>query len=173
MCFYIASNPDIKEKLQRELDSIDTDSSAETVGFDGDQSSCPIPRFEQVKNLPYLNACVKEALRLYSTVGAGLPRVVPEGKTITIAGQTFNAGSVISVPSYCTNRSGVWGPDAETYRPERWLEDGASSLNKYFAAFSTGPRGCVGRNLANLNLLLISSTFFSRYDVELASPTTK
>ncbi|KAF8757086.1 Cytochrome P450 monooxygenase [Rhizoctonia solani] len=100
-------------------------------------------------------------------------RVVPEGKTLTVAGQAFNAGSIVSVPSYCTNRSSVWGPDAEVYRPERWLEEGASSLNKYFAAFSTGPRGCVGRNLANLNLLLVSSTFFRRYDIELASPTTK
>ncbi|QRW22053.1 cytochrome P450 family protein [Rhizoctonia solani] len=172
MSYYIASNPNIKKKLQQELDSIDVD-SAEANGLEEDQLNHIIPSFEQVKNLPYLTACVKETLRLYSTVGSGLPRVVPEGKTLTFAGQTFNAGSVVSVPSYCTNKSSVWGPDPDTFRPERWLEEGASSLNKYFAAYSTGPRGCIGRNLANLNLLLISSTFFRRYDIELASPTTK
>ncbi|KAF8678201.1 Cytochrome P450 monooxygenase [Rhizoctonia solani] len=173
MSYYIASNADVKKKLQHELDSIDLSSALKMNYFDMDKPTCIIPSFEQVKNLPYLGACVKETLRLYSTVGSGLPRVVPEGKTLTVAGQAFNAGSIVSVPSYCTNRSSVWGPDAEVYRPERWLEEGASSLNKYFAAFSTGPRGCVGRNLANLNLLLVSSTFFRRYDIELASPTTK
>ncbi|KAF8758879.1 Cytochrome P450 monooxygenase [Rhizoctonia solani] len=151
LSYYIASNPEIKKKLQQELDSIDMD-LAEANDLEENKFGCVIP------------------LR---TVGSGLPRVVPEGKTLTVAGQTFNAGSVVSVPSYCTNRSSVWGPDAEMYRPERWLEEGASSLNKYFAAFSSGPRGCVGRNLANLNLLLVSSTFFRRYDIELASPTTK
>ncbi|KAF8711795.1 Cytochrome P450 monooxygenase, partial [Rhizoctonia solani] len=173
MSYYIASNPDVKKKLQHELDSIDLSWALKMNDLEMEKSTCIIPSFDQVKNLPYLAACVKEALRLYSTVGSGLPRVVPEGKTLTVAGQSFNAGSIISVPSCCTNRSNVWGPDAEAYRPERWLEEGASSLNKYFAAFSTGPRGCVGRNLANLNLLLVSSTFFRRYDIELASPTTK
>ncbi|CCO37383.1 Benzoate 4-monooxygenase [Rhizoctonia solani AG-1 IB] len=139
MCYYIASNPDIKAKLQEELDSINVEWT-ETDGLDGGKLNSAIPRFEQIKNLPYLNACIKETLRLYSTVGAGLPRVVPEGKTLTVSGQTFNAGSTVSVPSYCTNRSSVWGPDAGVYRPERWLEEGASSLNKYFAAFSFGPR---------------------------------
>ncbi|KAF8751833.1 Cytochrome P450 monooxygenase [Rhizoctonia solani] len=129
---------DLQKKLQQELDLIEVD-SAGANGLE-DQLNRIIPSFEQVKNLPYLTACVKETLRLYSTVGSGLPRVVPEGKTVTFAGQTFNAGSVVSVPSYCTNKSSVWGPDPDTYRPERWLEEGASSLNKYFAAFSTGPR---------------------------------
>ncbi|KAF8750826.1 Cytochrome P450 monooxygenase [Rhizoctonia solani] len=143
MSYYIASNSEIKRKLQQELDLIDMDSVVDQDDLDEDQSGHAIPRFEQVKNLPYLNACVKETLRLYSTVGAGLPR------------------------------SSVWGSDAEAYRPERWLEDESASLNKYFVAFSTGPRGCVGRNLANMNLLLIASAFFRRYDIDLATPATK
>ncbi|KAG8763171.1 hypothetical protein FRC11_005709 [Ceratobasidium sp. 423] len=171
LCYYIASNPDVKKRLQEELDSIRP--PAGIADLDKGQSDHIPLGFEQVKNLPYLNACIKEALRLYSTVGAGLPRVVPTGKTLTVAGETFNEGSVISVPSYSTNRSSVWGTEPETYRPERWLEDGSGSLNKYFVAFSTGPRACVGRNLANMNLLLVSAAFFSRYDVQLASPTTK
>ncbi|CCO37271.1 Benzoate 4-monooxygenase [Rhizoctonia solani AG-1 IB] len=168
LCYYIASNPFAKKKLQEELDSVLL--FAET---NEDQPGYAIPNYEDIKNLPYLNACVKEGLRLYSTVGIGLPRVVPEGKTLTVSGETFNAGSVVSVPTYLTHRSSVWGPDAEKYRPERWLEDTSGSLNKYFGAFSLGPRACLGRNLANMNLLLIAATFFHRYDVELASPTTK
>ncbi|QRW25086.1 cytochrome P450 family protein [Rhizoctonia solani] len=147
LSYYIASNPRARKKLQEELDS----ALSSSVEFDDDQVAHTVPSCEQIKNLPYLNACVKEGLRLYSTLGLGLPRVVPPGKTLTIAGETFNAGSVISVPSYLTNRSSVWGSDPEAYRPERWIEDTTGSLNKYFAAFSFGPR----------------------YDVELASPSTK
>ncbi|CAE6406275.1 unnamed protein product [Rhizoctonia solani] len=171
LCYYIASNPQIQQRLHEELDSVHA--SVDMAELDQTKSSYEIVGFEHIKNLPYLNACVKEALRLYSTVGTGLPRVVPIGKTLTIAGETFNEGSVISVPSYSTNRSNVWGADPEMYRPERWLEDEAGSLNKYFVPFSTGSRACVGRNLANMNMLLISATFFHRYDVQLASPSTK
>ncbi|KAG8705238.1 hypothetical protein FRC11_009212, partial [Ceratobasidium sp. 423] len=130
------------------------------------------PEYEQIKNLPYLNACVKEALRIHSTIGTGLPRVVPTGRALAVAGQTFKAGSVISVPSYTTNRSSVWGSDASEFRPERWLDENAGSLNKYFVPFSLGPRSCIGRNLAYMDLLLISATIFRRYSVE-ALPTTK
>ncbi|CAE6450924.1 unnamed protein product [Rhizoctonia solani] len=96
--------------------------------------------YDDIKSLPYLNACVKEALRIHSTVGTGLPRVVAPGKTITVAGQTFKAGSVISVPSYTTNRSNVWGNDANEFRPGRWLQDNGGSFSRYFVPFSTGPR---------------------------------
>ncbi|CAE6384333.1 unnamed protein product [Rhizoctonia solani] len=170
LCYYVASDPQVQKKLQEELDSVHA--STDIAELEQTKSFYGIVEYEQVKNLPYLNACVKEALRLYSTVGTGLPRVVPAGKTLTIAGETFNGGSVISVPSYSTNRSNVWGADPETFRPERWLEDGGS-LNKYFVPFSTGSRACVGRNLANMNMLLVAATFFHRYDVQLASPSTK
>ncbi|KDN35429.1 hypothetical protein RSAG8_11567, partial [Rhizoctonia solani AG-8 WAC10335] len=84
---------------------------------------------------------------------------------------TFKAGSVISVPSYTTNRSSVWGNDAEEFRPERWMDDHAGSFNKYFVPFSFGPRACVGRNLAYMELMLITATLFRRYKLE-ALPTT-
>ncbi|CAE6446559.1 unnamed protein product [Rhizoctonia solani] len=169
LCYYIASNTEVKKRLQEELDS----ALSSTEDLMKDQSDYTPPSHEQVKDLPYLNACIKEALRLYSTVGLGLPRVVPAGKTLMVAGEVFNEGSIISVPSYSTNRSSVWGSDSEKYRPERWLENGSASLNKYFVPFSTGPRACIGRNLANMNMLLISAAFFHRYDVELASTSTQ
>ncbi|KAF8748939.1 Cytochrome P450 monooxygenase [Rhizoctonia solani] len=164
LCYHVASDARIKQKLQEELDSAFASTQKDVNDF---------ASFEEIKNLPYLNACIKEALRLHSTVGIGLPRVVPTGKTLTVAGETFKEGSVISVPSYTTNRSNVWGSDAEMYRPERWLEDGSESLNKYYFAFSTGPRACIGRNLAHMDMMLSSAAFFRRYDVDLATPTTK
>ncbi|CAE6439554.1 unnamed protein product [Rhizoctonia solani] len=175
LCYHLAIHPEVQQELHAELDQhIPYDSSDEADIKEG--LAVPpydaIVLYDDIKNLPYLNACVKEALRIHSTVGTGLPRVVPPGKTITVAGQTFKAGSVISVPSYTTNRSSVWGDDAGEFRPRRWLEDDAGPLNKYFVPFSMGPRACIGRNLAYMDLMLIVATLFRRYHVE-ALPTTK
>ncbi|KAH7322251.1 cytochrome P450 [Rhizoctonia solani] len=175
LCYHLAIHPEVQRQLQAELDqNVLYDSSDECT----DKEGLVVPpydavvQYDDVKNLPYLNACIKEVLRIHSTVGTGLPRVVPPGKTLTVSGQTFRAGSVISVPSYTTNRSSVWGNDAGEFRPERWLDGTAESFNKYFVPFSVGPRACVGRNLAYMDLMLIAATIFRRYQVE-ALPTTK
>ncbi|CUA67178.1 Cytochrome P450 86A1 [Rhizoctonia solani] len=173
--YHMAIDPELQQRLQAELDEhIPYDSSDESNKKEGlvIPPYDAIAQYEDIKNLPYLNACLKEALRIHSTVGTGLLRVVPPGKTITIRGQTFKAGSVISVPSYTTNRMSVWGDDAEAFRPERWLDDDAGSFNKYFVPFSVGPRACMGRNLAYMDLMLIAATISRRYHLE-ALPTTK
>ncbi|KDN34444.1 hypothetical protein RSAG8_12476, partial [Rhizoctonia solani AG-8 WAC10335] len=175
LCYHLAIHPEFQQKLQAELDQhVPYDSSVETGNKEGlvTPPYDAVAQYDDIKNLPYLNACVKEALRIHSTVGTGLPRVVPPGKTATVSGQTFKAGSVISVPSYTTNRSSVWGNDAEEFRPERWMDDHAGSFNKYFVPFSLGPRACIGRNLAYMELMLIAATLFRRYKFE-ALPTTK
>lgn len=41
----------------------------------------PVATSEQVQNLPYLDACIKEGLRILSTIALGLPRVIPESKS--------------------------------------------------------------------------------------------
>ncbi|CUA69925.1 Benzoate 4-monooxygenase [Rhizoctonia solani] len=173
--YHLAMHPEIQRQLQAELDQhVPYDPSLEAGNKEGltAPSYDAIAQYDDIKNLPYLNACIKEALRIHAPVATGLPRVVPPGKMITIAGQTFKAGSVISVPSYTTNRSSVWGNDAAEFRPERWLNDESHSLNKYFVPFSVGPRACVGRNLAQIELTLVVATLVRRYEIE-ALPTTQ
>ncbi|KEP45635.1 cytochrome P450 family monooxygenase [Rhizoctonia solani 123E] len=175
LCYYLAIHPDFQRELQAELDQHLPCDSPDEINDNEDLVTPPydsVARYDDIKNLPYLNACVKEALRIHSTVGTGLPRVVPPGKSVTVSGQVFKAGSVISVPSYTTNRSSVWGNDAGEFRPARWLDDHAGSFNKYFVPFSVGPRACIGRNLAYMDLMLIAATIFRRYRIE-ALPTTK
>ncbi|KAF8675106.1 Cytochrome P450 monooxygenase [Rhizoctonia solani] len=171
-CFYLAKHPHLQAKLQAELDEHillkyshqDTESGSEID---------PVATYEPIKDLPYLNACMKETMRLHSALGLGLPRVVPPGKSFTVGGQTFKAGSIISVPTFVTNRDRIWGHDAGEFRPERWLEDSKGMLGKYFAPFSFGPRACIGRNLAIMDILLIVATIFRRYDLQLGHPDAK
>jgi len=174
--YYLAANPDAQRKLQKELD--------ETLENEDDSATS----FEVVKNLPYLNAVINEALRLHSTSGIGLPRIVPEGG-MTIQGHFFKEGTVLSVPSYTIHRDReVWGDDAAIYRPERWFERDDDAIQRTFNPFSYGPRyvipgsssapgtndnlvrACVGRNLAVLELLIIISSIFYRYEIVLEHP---
>jgi benzoate 4-monooxygenase len=57
-----------------------------------------IAKFEQVKDLPYLNAVIWEVMRYRPTSAMGLPRLVPKGGA-TVCGEFFKEGTVLSVPS--------------------------------------------------------------------------
>lgn len=54
--------------------------------------------FRHAEKLPYLQACVKESLRIFSPTTMGLPRVAPDGG-LTIAGRYFQEGTILSVSS--------------------------------------------------------------------------
>lgn len=74
------------------------------------------------------------------------------GGGLTVLGKTFPEGTVLSVPTYSLHRDeGVWGEDADVFKPERWLEgseqgQGAEKegrgqeLGRGFNPFSYGPR---------------------------------
>ncbi|TFK26575.1 cytochrome P450 monooxygenase [Coprinopsis marcescibilis] len=156
--YYLARHRDAQGKLHQELD--------EQLGVEDET----IATGQQVKNLPYLDACISEALRLHSTSALGLPRVTPEGG-LTIRGQHFPEGTVLSVPSYSIHRDpSVWGEDVEDFRPERWFEQDASATQKTFNPFSVGPRACLGRNLAFMELQIIIASIMRRYDIVLEDP---
>ncbi|OBZ77504.1 Benzoate 4-monooxygenase [Grifola frondosa] len=158
LTYHLARNQDVQEKLQRELD--------DELGGEDD----PVPTYEQVKRLPYLEAVINEALRIHSTSGIGLPRLVPAGGLI-VCGREFPEGTVLSVPTYTIHRDpAIWGEDTEAFRPERWFEADKVAVQKTFNPFSFGPRSCVGRNLASLELLVIVASIFRRYHFVLEDP---
>ncbi|KAL1844581.1 hypothetical protein VTK73DRAFT_2266 [Phialemonium thermophilum] len=138
-----------------------------------------------VRDLPYLQAVINETLRYHSTSGIGLPRQVPDDSPgVHIHGHYFPPGTVLSVPTYTIHHSReIWGPDADEFRPERWLETSDASASSTaagkktggltarqknaFIPFSYGPRACVGRNVAEMEMKLIAATWARRYDVQL------
>ncbi|BGO91521.1 hypothetical protein NBRC10512_003182 [Rhodotorula toruloides] len=161
--FYIVSNPRCHKKLQQELDST----------F-GPQGISGVLDYEDVKALPYLSACIQEALRLHSTSGMGLPRIMTQDTEV--CGEVFPAGTILSVPSYSIHRlKEYWGPDADEFKPERWLEseERTRELEKALNVFSYGPRSCVGRNVATMELWCFISTLNLRYDFRLVEENQK
>ena len=106
-------------------------------------------------------------MRIHSTSSLGLPRQIPPGPGITINNHHFPQGTVLSVPAYTIHHSpAIWGPDANAFRPERWAE-ATEKQRAAFIPFSHGPRACVGRNVAEMELALIVGTVFKRYEFEL------
>ncbi|MCJ1259188.1 hypothetical protein MMC24_007024 [Lignoscripta atroalba] len=112
---------------------------------------------------------INETLRIHSTSSLGLPRLVPPGPGITISSHHFPQNTVLSVPAYTIHHSpSIWGADADSFRPERWADDVLTDKQKQaFIPFSYGPRACVGRNVAEMELALIVGTVCGRYEFEL------
>lgn len=133
--FYLAQRPAAQTKLQVELDGALGAPSAVD-----DDSKPTIASYDSVKNLPYLQDVVNEGLRLFSAVGVGLPRVVPEGG-LTVLGRTLAPGTIVSVPAYVIHRDkAAWGEDAESFNPDRWTKGDKIEMMKAFVPFSIGPR---------------------------------
>lgn len=152
LMYHVVRTAGVLQKLQAELDA------ALPV-------ECVVPSYDQVKTLPYLGAVVNESLRHHSSISLGLPREIPHGTPgITIRGHYYPPGTVLSVPIYTVHHlKDVWGPDAEVFRPERW-ESLTARQKKAFIPFSHGPRACLGRNLAEMELRLITASWARRYD---------
>ena len=152
--YWTVKTPGVLEKLQKELDA--------TI-----PSGVDIPTYEMVKDLPYLQNVINETLRIHSTSSLGLPRLIPPGPGVDILGDHFPANTVLSVPAYTIHHSkDIWGSNASEFVPERW--DNLTERQKNaFIPFSYGPRSCVGRNVAEMELALIVATTFRRYEFDL------
>ncbi|KAJ4364350.1 hypothetical protein N0V95_000759 [Ascochyta clinopodiicola] len=106
---------------------------------------------EQLARLPYLNACIKEALRLYPPVPVGLLRCTPaEGSTI--CGHFVPGGVTVSVPHWPVYTSAQHFTDPLAFIPERWTGDERYKNDARGAVqpFSVGPRDCLGKKYVYL-----------------------
>lgn len=99
----------------------------------------PIVQFVDAQRLDYLQACIKESLRIFGPFGSVLPRVAGKGG-VTIGGRTFPEGTILSVCPWVIHHSkDCWGLDATAFNPDRWLTEGSASLEKYFIPVSSWP----------------------------------
>ncbi|KAI1871529.1 uncharacterized protein JN550_004523 [Neoarthrinium moseri] len=126
-----------------------------------------IVSFTDAQKLPYLQACITEALRVFGPVPMGLPRVVgPEG--LYIGGKTLPGGTIVSVNPHVIHQSKeIWGPDAREFNPERWLSEGSAKMQKYWIPFGAGYASCPGQNIARIELSKITATIVRDYDIHL------
>ncbi|RCI14893.1 hypothetical protein L249_6995 [Ophiocordyceps polyrhachis-furcata BCC 54312] len=151
----LARHPRVMRKLQAELDEAMP------------EEDVTVPQADAIQQLPYLSHVIDETLRHHSTSALGLPRQIPaDSDGVTILGRYLPPGTILSVPTYTLHHDrGIWGEDADEFRPERW-EEPTQRQKDAFNPFSYGPRACVGRNLAELELRLTTATWARRYTLE-------
>ena len=103
-----------------------------------------IPTVEASGKLPYLDAVIKETLRLYAPLPASEPRCLPVDTIID--GLKVPANTVVSMSPYSLHRNPDVFRDPLVFNPERWLGDSRDvvEMKKWFWAFSSGGRMCIG-----------------------------
>ncbi|GFN18676.1 cytochrome P450 [Aspergillus tubingensis] len=125
---------------------------------------------DQANDMPYLQACMWEGLRLHPAVGMTLPRVVPKGG-IVIDGCFLPEGTTVGVNPWVVHRdASIFGDDVEAFRPERWLGEKTGDMRRYFFAFGGGSRLCIGKNISWMEMSKMIPTLLNRFDIQLANP---
>ncbi|KAK3112406.1 hypothetical protein LTR53_011353 [Teratosphaeriaceae sp. CCFEE 6253] len=123
--------------------------------------------FQQAQQMPYLQAVIKEALRVHPAVGQPLSRIVPPGGA-EIAGRYFPAGSSIGVNPWVLHRNpDVFGDDADAFRPDRWLDEDREemlSMDQAIFTFGLGARTCIGKNISLLEMSKVIPQMYRQFD---------
>ncbi|KAH6710192.1 hypothetical protein VD0002_g8305 [Verticillium dahliae] len=128
----------------------------------------------EARRLPYLQATIREGLRVFPPVTGLMSVAVPRGGDV-MHGMSIPEGTQIGWSAFGVLRSkAVFGPDADTFRPERWLEAGDEELKAMTAqwelVFKYGKWQCLGKTVALLDLNKIFVELLRRFDFSLIDP---
>lgn len=153
--FFLLKNPDKLAKLRAELESVP-------------DITTPIPVYSQISKLPYLHAVIKEGIRLFPPLTHPIERLVPAGSA-EIVGTFLPQGTSVGCLQLAMHLNPkVFGADAETFRPERWLEASAEQLRVMEVAhigFGRGRRVCIGQHIAMMEIKKVLGTVVLGYEV--------
>ncbi|KMZ72076.1 hypothetical protein ZOSMA_16G00400 [Zostera marina] len=165
LCWFfwlMTQNPSVEEKVVKEICEVLMETRGDDISA---WLSNPLD-FKEAGRLAYLKAALSETLRLYPSVPQDSKHVVADD--ILPDGTFVPAGSAITYSIYSIGRmESVWGNDCMEFRPERWLEQDGMPNNPFaFVAFNAGPRVCLGKNLAYLQMKSIVSAILLRYRLQ-------
>ncbi|KYG43809.1 hypothetical protein M433DRAFT_542149 [Acidomyces richmondensis BFW] len=135
-----------------------------------------LPRAADIDKLSLLNAVVFETLRLHTANPARMRRVVPSGG-LNLHGHHIPQGTTVSTNAYCLHRNEAVFPNPSQWIPERWMMTDRKrfdSVNidtmwKWFWAFGSGPRMCIGQNFAVQVIKLVIAAVYSQYTTSIVN----
>lgn len=159
--FYLSRHPEIQDKLAREI-------------LDTFKNYDDIKAGPALNGMKYLTAFLHEAMRMAPPVAAEPSRMVREGGT-TVEGEYFPAGTLLSTAFWAQHYNKDYYPEPYHFSPERWIvgaggaggstEESVAAAESAFCAFSTGSRGCVGKNMAWLEMRIVLAKTLWKYEV--------
>lgn len=158
--YYLLKNPEALQKAQQEVDNV--------VG------KGPV-KFDHMSKLPYIEAILRETLRLSPTAPAFTVepiRTVPD--PVVLAGKYWiPAGApIIAWLPQAGRDSTVFGADAEAFRPERMYGENFSELpSNAWKPFGNGARGCIGRPFAWQEAILTLALVLQNFNLRMDDPS--
>jgi cytochrome P450 len=144
---HLYRHPETLVRLRRELEALG-----------------PNPEAEPIAHCRYLEAACNEALRLYPIVGETFRKL---REPLQLGPYTVPAGYAVSVSTIGLHRHPGLYPDAESFKPERFLDRKFSPFE--FVPFGGGVRRCLGAAFAMHEMKLVTHALLSRCELELAS----
>jgi cytochrome P450 len=162
--YYLLKHPSTLERIRSELDTAVAEGKISPVFVTWAESN----------SLPYLHSVILEALRIHPPISLSLERVVPSGGLQLPNGMYIPPGTVVGINPWVLHRDErIFGADASSWRPERWLDQDievVKTMERNLLSFGAGKRSCLGKNIAMLELHKIVSALLLRYDFQMVNP---
>ncbi|KAH7160514.1 cytochrome P450 [Dactylonectria estremocensis] len=159
--YYVLRNDCVYRTLQKEIDEADKAGKLSNI-----------VTFSESLELTYLQACIKEALRMHPGVSYPLERVVPR-EGARLCGEYLPAGTIVGVNAAVIHRDrSIFGDDADTFLPERWLSDDQERIklmDRNLLTFGAGTRTCIGKNISIMEIGKFVPQILRHFDLEWAS----
>lgn len=147
--YLVSQHPEIAARLEAEVD--------EALGG-------RLPSIEDLPRLPYTEQVVKESMRLFPPAYSFGREALEDDE---ILGWPVAAGTTLFVFPWVLHRDSRFYPDPLRFHPDRWTEEFEQSLPRLaYLPFGSGPRMCIGREFARMELLLIVATIAQRVRLE-------
>lgn len=157
--FYLLHNPETHAHVTAEVRS--TFSDVEEIRSGPNLNSCN-----------YLRACLDEAMRLSPPITGMIPReVLPGG--IIIDGHRIPAKTIVGTPIYTIHHNPLYYPEPFSYKPSRWIvsekrsEESVRLARSAFCPFSIGPRQCIAKGMAYMEITIALARTIFLYDMQL------
>ncbi|GKT44073.1 cytochrome P450 [Colletotrichum spaethianum] len=164
--YLLMKHPEVMVKVREEIDRV-TEGSEDFLEKAISERASP-------NSMPYVFAVFCEALRIFPPIPFEIKQAV---QATTLPDGTFlPQDSVIVWCTWAMNRSRVtWGPDADEFRPERWLVDGkvVNKSTSEFPVFNGGPRTCLGKKMAEIIAVQVIATVAGLFDCAIVDNSTR
>ena len=159
--YHLSKHPHMQQKLQAEIDNA--------------KLTYPVT-WKAAQRLPYLDAVIKEALRIHSPITVSLERVVPPAGLVLPNGRYLKPGTIVCMSGWTISLDeDVFGKDAREFNPDRWLkglnesedlfQERSKMMKRADLVWGYGPRSCLGKPIAQLEIYKLVPTLFGLFDV--------
>uniref|UniRef100_A0A914X0U1 Uncharacterized protein n=1 Tax=Plectus sambesii TaxID=2011161 RepID=A0A914X0U1_9BILA len=149
--WYLGHNPHIQQQIFAELDDIFGDSDR------------PIT-VDDLKEMKYLERCLKEGLRLCPAVPLFARQVTED---TPLCGYTLPRGATVVISTIYIHRDKEVFPNPEDYDPDNFLPERIATRNAFaYIPFSAGQRNCIGQKFALMEEKMVIATLFRKYEIK-------